>query len=191
MDQELKSFETKLTELVARLKDDFSGFRTNKPTTKLVEDIKVNYYGQDLPIKAVGTTSISPPRDIIISVWDKGAVSVVAKAIQDAQLGMTPNIDGNSIRLSLPTLTDERKVDLIKVVKKTTEDYRIRVRQMRDEINKVISAKGGSTSGGKNAGDALSENDSFKHKGNVQKAVDKTNEAIERMLVDKIKEIEE
>ncbi|MDP1688719.1 MAG: ribosome recycling factor [bacterium] len=183
MEAELKLFENKLVELVARLRDDFSGIRTNKPTTKLVEDIKVNYYGQDLPIKAVGTTSISPPRDIIISVWDKGAVPVVAKAIEDAQLGMTPNIDGNSIRLSLPTLTDERKVDLIKIVKKTTEDHRIRVRQMRDEINKVIKKAEDE--------DALSENNSFKNKGNVQKAVDKTNEAIERLLVDKIKEIEE
>lgn len=183
MDQELKTFEKELEGIVIRLKEEFSGIRTNKPTTKLVEDIKVNYYNQDLPIKSVGTVSIAPPRDIIISVWDKGAVNIVAKAIQDAAIGMTPNIDGNSIRLSLPTLTDERKADLVKVIKKTTEEYRIRIRQMRDEINKSI----------KKAEDAdeLNENDSFKNKNRVQKAVDKTNESIEHMLVDKVKEIQE
>ena len=183
METELKNFTTELDGVVVRLKDELSGIRTNKPTTKLVEDIKVNYYNQELPIRSVGSLSIAPPRDIVISVWDKGAVNIVAKAIQDAAIGMTPNIDGNTIRLSLPALTDERKADLIKVVKKTTEEHRIRVRQMRDEINKSI----------KKAEDAneLSENDSFKFKGNVQKAVDKINEAIEKMLGDKVKEIQE
>lgn len=183
MDNELKSFEKELDLIIGRLRDEFLGIRTNKPTTKLVEDIKVNYYDQELPIKSVGTTSIAPPRDIVISVWDKGAVAAVSKAIEGAEIGMTPNVDGNTIRLTLPALTDERKADLTKIVKKTTEEYRIRVRQMRDEIVKRI----------KHSEDEkkLSENESFKFKELVQKAVDKTNEAIEKMLLGKIKEIGE
>ncbi len=183
METELKNFEKELDGIVQRLRDDFSGIRTNKPTTKLVEDIKVNYYEQEMPIKSVGTVSIAPPRDIVISIWDKSAVNLVAKAIQDASIGMTPNIDGNTIRLSLPALTDERKADLVKIIKKTTEEYRIRIRQMRDEINKSIKKA--------EDADALSENDAFKNKATVQKSVDKTNEAIDSMLSLKIKEIQD
>ena len=183
MDAELKSFEKELESLLARVKDEFHGIRTNRPTAKLVEDIKANYFDQEMPIKSLGGISIAPPRDIVISIWDKGAVNAVAKAIENANIGMTPNIDGNNIRLTLPALTDERKADLIKVVKKTTEEHRIRIRQMRDEINKKIKKAEDE--------DEISENESFKLKERVQKAVDKINVEIEKLLEGKVKEIEE
>lgn len=183
MENDLKSFEVELEGIAARLKDEFLSIRTNKPTTKLVEDIKANCYGEELPIKSFGTVGIAPPRDIVISVWDKGAVSAISKAIEAAQIGMTPNVDGNTIRLTLPPLTDERKNDLVKIVKKTAEEYRIRVRQTRDEIMKKIR--------GAEDAKTISESESFKLKERAQKAVDKTNEAIEKMLLLKIKEIEE
>jgi len=183
MNIELKSFEKDLESVVARIKDEFLGIRTNRPTTKLVEDIRVRYYDQDMPIKSLAGISIAPPRDIIISLWDKSAVQIVSKAIEDAAMGMTPNVDGNTIRLALPVLTDERKADLVKVVKKIAEEHRIRVRQMRDDINKKI----------KNAEDGagVSETEAFKYKERVQKIVDKTNAAIEELLVGKINEIQE
>lgn len=182
MDIEPKNFEKELETLIVRLRDEFLSVRTNRPTTKLVDDLRVKYYDGEVPLKSIGTTSIVLPRDIVITVWDPNALQGTIRAVDGAGIG-TANVEGNAIRITLPVLTDERKADLIKLVKKTSEDYRIRVRQMRDDIiKKVRSAEG------KNE---ISENELFQFKEQVQKAVDKTNASIEKMLVDKIKEITE
>ena len=183
MENEIKSFGEHLAEIVLHLKAEFLGIRTNKPTTKLVEDIKVTHYGQTMPMKALGTVSIAPPRDIVISVWDLGAVPPIAKAIEDAKLGLTPNIDGATIRLTLPTLTDERRTDIIKLIKKITEELRIKIRLSRDEINKKIKRA--------EEEKQMGENESFKLKEKVQKMVEATNKQIEELMEGKIKEINE
>src|SRR3989338_7282738 len=107
MEDELKKFEVRLAEITKNLLDEFLSMRTNRPTTKLVEDIKVDYYGQMLPIKSLGSISINPPREITVSVWDKNALGPVSKAIETSGIGMAPNVDGNTIHLNLPPLTDE------------------------------------------------------------------------------------
>ncbi|MBI2035881.1 MAG: ribosome recycling factor [Candidatus Liptonbacteria bacterium] len=183
MEPELKNFENQLHDLAKKLLDEFLSIRTNRPTTKLVEDIKVLHYGEEIPIKSLASLSISLPRDIIISVWDKGAVGPVSKAIESSGLGMSPTIEGNVLRLTLPALTEERRADLIKLIKKTAEEIRIRVRQMRDEINKKIKKAEDE--------DQFGESEAFKFKERVQKSVDRTNGEIEKLLNLKIKEISE
>lgn len=178
---EIKEFESKLKIIADGLKHEFSGIRANRPTTKLVEDIKVDYFDQQLPVKQLGSISIVPPREINISVWDKNAVAPVVKALEAAKLGMTPSSDGNVIRLNLPTLTDERRKELEKLIKGITEQSRIRIRGLRDDANKKTEQDFKDKN--------ISEDQKFKSKKQIQEAVDKVNKDIETLLVGKIKEI--
>lgn len=179
----LKDLEQKFKYLTDSLKQEFLNIRTNRPTPKLIENVKVDYMGQSMTVKQLGSISVVPPREIDISVWDRGAISPVAKAIENAGLGMTPNIDGNLIRLNLPPLTDERRQELVKLVKNTVEQTRIKIRAMRDDANKKTEADFKAKT--------ISEDQKFKLRDQIQKAVDKVNAEIENLLAGKIKEINE
>src|SRR3989344_4999623 len=123
---DLKILEQKLKSLVESLKNEFQTIRSGRPSPRMVEDIRVEVYGQQMPIKALGSISVVPPREIQISLWDSSAVSAAAKAIETSSLKVTANIDGNLIRINLPQLTDERKKEMEKVVRKMTEETRIK-----------------------------------------------------------------
>ncbi|MEK9186041.1 MAG: ribosome recycling factor, partial [Patescibacteria group bacterium] len=112
-----KDLEQKLKTFVDGLRQEFLNIRTNRPTAKLVEDIKVDYLGQQLTIRQLGSITIVPPREIDISVWDKEALGAVIKAVEASGRGLTANTQGNLIRINLPTLTDERRQELIKLIK--------------------------------------------------------------------------
>ena len=180
---DLKNLEQKLRKLFEDLKTEFQTIRSGRPSPRMVEDIKVDYYGQQMPVKALGSISAVPPREINISVWDKGAVSAVAKAIENSPLNVTANTDGNLIRISLPQLTDERRKELEKVVKKMAEETRIKIRGAREEANKEIKRS--------EEDKKLSEDAAFKNKEEVQESVDKINGEIEKLLDNKLKEIYE
>ncbi|MBI4992086.1 MAG: ribosome recycling factor [Candidatus Harrisonbacteria bacterium] len=178
---DLKPLEQKLKSAVESLRTEFQTIRSGRPSPRMVEDIKVEVYGQQMPVKALGSISVVPPREIQISVWDKSVVAAVAKAIETSSLNVPANTDGNLIRINLPSLTDERKKEFEKVVRKMTEEIRIRIRGARDEANKEIKKM----EEGKN----LSEDAAFKQKEEVQKLVDEINSEIEILLLNKIKEI--
>ena len=179
----LKELESLLHGAVQRLKEDMQNIRSSRPSVELLENVKVNYYEEWLTVKQMGSLGVQPPREITITVWDKGAVPTVMKAIEAAKIGYTVTNDDNVIRATLPPLTNERREEFSKVVKKATEQTRIQVRARRDEVNKRLKA----------AEDAkeLSEDQLFKLKERVQKAVDETNKQIEGMLDGKIKELAE
>lgn len=177
---EIKDLEIKFKSFVDSLKTELQSIRGNRPSPHMVEDVKVDYYGQILPIKALGSISVVPPREIVISVWDRGAVNAVAKAIETF-LKVTANIDGGLVRFSQPPLTDERKKELEKFAKKISEDTRIKVRGLRDEINKEIKTK--------EENKEFSEDAAFRKKHEVQKIVDSINEEINNLLENKIKDI--
>lgn len=178
---ELKTLEQNLRAQADNLKSELQTLRGNRPSPKMVEDIKADYYGQPTPIKQLGSISIVPPREIDISIWDKNAVNAVVKAIEASSLSVTANVDGNLIRINLPPLTDERRKELEKVIRRMTEEARIRIRTTRDEANKEIKKS-------EDSGD-FSEDAAFKKKEEVQKLVDKINQEIETLLENKIKEI--
>ncbi|MBI3046562.1 MAG: ribosome recycling factor [Candidatus Harrisonbacteria bacterium] len=178
---ELKNLEQKLKFLLESLKTEFQTIRSGRPSPRMVEDIKVEVYGQLMPVKALGSISVIPPREIQISLWDKEAVNAVAKAIENSSLNVAANTDGNLIRINLPQLTDERKKEMEKVVKKMAEETRIKVRTAREDANKEIKNL--------ETGKKLSEDAAFKQKEAVQKLVDKINEEIEKLLENKLKEI--
>jgi ribosome recycling factor len=181
MEDELKTFEARLAEITKKLLDEFLSLRTNRPTPKLVEDIKVDYYGQMLPIKSLGSIGINPPREITISVWDKNALGPVSKAIETSGIGMAPNLDGNTIRLNLPPLTNERREELVKLIKRMAEDERIKVRRERDDVMKQVKTQ-------EDAG-IVNESERFKLKEKIQKIVDSANGEIEKMLEAKVGEV--
>ncbi len=177
MDSLIKQFEADLQGAVAHFKDECSGIRTNRPSSRLVEDVKVEYFGQMTPVKQLGSIMIIPPREMAVSVWDRGAATEVGKAIENANLGLSVSVDGSTVRLALPLLTDERRVELVKLAKALAEKERIKVRGYRDDINKKIKSQ------------EIDEDMQFRMKENVQKAVDAANGAIEALLESKIEEI--
>ncbi len=183
MDIILKNLELGLKQNMEHLKSELGTVRGNRPSPKLVEDISVEYYGQKLTVKQVGAISVVPPREIQISIWDKNAVNIVAKAIESSNLNVSSSVDGNIIHINLPPLSQERREELIKIVKKEGESARIRIRSHRDE---AIKESKNEFEAGK-----ITEDGKFKAKDKIQEATDKANEEIEKILEQKIKEIEE
>jgi len=179
----IKELETKLRNFVESLKVEFQTIRGNRPSPRMVEDIKVEYYGQMTPIKALGSIAVVPPREINVSLWDRAVVSAVAKAIEESSLKVTANIDGSTIRINLPSLTEERRKELEKVIKKMTEETKIKIRGSRDDANKSIKRMEDEKK--------FSEDVAFKKKEEVQKVVDKYNGEIDKTLESKMKEIME
>ncbi|MBI3589361.1 MAG: ribosome recycling factor [Candidatus Liptonbacteria bacterium] len=179
----LKQFESELKTSTEKLKSDLAMIRSNRPSVELIEGIKVSLYEQMLSIQELGSISLQPPRDILISVWDKNAAGAVAKAIEDAKIGLSVSSDGNVIRASLPILTEERKAELSKLVKKTSEETRIQIRTRRDEAMKKIKAAQDSKD--------INKDQEFKVKEKIQKQVENTNDQIEKLLEGKLKEIGE
>lgn len=178
----LKDLEVKTKEIVNHFQRELSGIRGGRPTTKLVEDIQVDYFGQKMAVKQLGSISIVLPREVQISAWDKAVAPAIGKAIEVA-LNVGANTEGNLVRINLPPLSEERREELTKIVKKEAERARIQIRALRDDVLKTI--KGQEDKG------EITEDDKFKLKERIQKDIDKTNEEIEKILENKIKEISE
>ncbi len=174
----LKELETKFGGLLDSLREEFSSLRTNRPTPKLVENIKVDYLGSELTIKQLGTTGIEPPRDILITVWDKNAVSPIVKAIEAANIGLSLSNEGEVIRAKLPELTEERRAELLKTVRASAEKTRIKMRTLRDEVNRL-------------AGGEPDKDQKFRAKEELQKIVDSFNSEVDSLVESKTREIEE
>jgi len=168
-------------EILEKFKQEIAGIRGNRPSPALVENLKVDYFGQSLLVKQLGSISILPPREIDINVWDKNAVTPIVKTIEAA--GLSVNFEGNLIRINLPPLTEERRQELIKTVRKIAENYRIQLRHQRDETNKEIT----------HSFDAkeITEDKKFKLKEENQKNTDEINKQIEEILAKKTKELQE
>ena len=120
------------------VKQEFAGLRTGRASTSLVEPVQVDAYGSKMPLSQVATVSTPEARMIAISVWDKGLVSAVEKAIRDSDLGLNPSVDGTNVRIVIPELNEERRRELTKVAAKYAEQARVAVRNVRrDGIEKL------------------------------------------------------
>ncbi|KKU91166.1 MAG: Ribosome-recycling factor [Candidatus Jorgensenbacteria bacterium GW2011_GWA1_48_11] len=178
----IEEFKKQFNKVFENFKKELAGVRTNRPSAALVEDLKVEYYNQIMPLKAIASVGILPPRGIQIQAWDKEALGPIQKAIEKSSLNLTASQDGSVIRINLPELSAERREELIKHVKKLAESERIQLRHYRDDANKEIQKDFDSHE--------INEDQKFKLKEEIQKAVDKTNESIEAALAVKIKEIQ-
>ena len=127
------NFEFDCEKAIDYMKGEYAVMKAGRANPKLVENIKVDYYGAMTPIKQMGNISIPEPRQIVISVWDKSTLKAIEKAILAANIGVTPQNDGVVIRLIFPVLTEERRRDLVKQVKKLAEDTKVVLRNARRE----------------------------------------------------------
>lgn len=132
---DLKTYQSRMDKAVAALKEEYSGLRTGRATVGLVEPIHVDAYGSQMPLNQVGAISVPEPRMITVSVWDRGLVVSVEKAIRASGLGLNPVVDGQTLRIPIPPLTEERRKDLVKLAGKYAETQRIAVRNVRRDAN--------------------------------------------------------
>lgn len=136
-----KDIEHKMERAVEVLMTDFSGLRTGRASTSLLDSIQVNAYGSPMPLNQVGSVSVPESRMLSIQVWDKANVKAVEKAIVESGLGLNPAADGTLVRVPIPPLTEERRLELAKVARKYAEDARIAVRNIRrnamDDLKKM------------------------------------------------------
>lgn len=121
----------RMEKAVVHAKAEFSTLRTGRAAPALVERIPVDYYGSEVPLQQLAGFQVPEARQLLITPYDKGALGAIEKAIQNANLGLNPSNDGNSIRLSFPPLTQERRKEFVKVVKHMAEEGRVAVRQVR------------------------------------------------------------
>ncbi len=136
-DSLLEETEEKMMTAMEALEQDFLGFRTGKASTSLVDGINVDYYGTTTRLKEIAGITTPEARLIVIQPWDKGAIPEIVKAIQNSNVGITPMSDGRVIRLPIPELSEERRQDLAKQVKKRAEEGRIEIRNHRREANEA------------------------------------------------------
>jgi ribosome recycling factor len=179
----LEESEDRMKKSLAAFRRELATIRTGKATATLLDGIKVDAYGQSMPLNQVASISVPEPRLILVQPWDQTIVSDVEKAIQKSNTGLVPNTDKNVIRLPIPSLTEERRVELVKLVKKHAEESRVSVRNIRRDSNEHLkkAQKDGE----------ISEDDSHKAVDKVQKLTDKYIVEIDKVLAEKEKEIME
>ncbi len=176
-----KNYSLKMDKSIQSLKKDMSTLRTGRANANMLDTIKVDVYGQLMPINQLATVSVPEARLISIQVWDKSNSNLIESAIQKSELGINPQIDGQIIRLRIPDLTEERRKDLIKILKNMGEKSRIAIRNIRREANEELKEKLKDKS--------ISEDNSKNFEKNIQKLTDANIENIEKILSDKEKEI--
>ena len=133
-----KDAQARMGKSIESLRHNLVKVRTGRANTGLVDSIKVNYYGSDMPLSQVASVAVGDARSIIITPWEKQMVGAVEKAILASDLGLTPNTAGTTIRLNLPALTEERRKDLTKVVHAEGEDAKVAVRNIRRDANHQV-----------------------------------------------------
>ena len=176
-----KNYSLKMDKSIQSFKKDIATLRTGRANTSMLDTIKVDVYGQLMPINQLSTVSVPEARLISIQVWDKSNTSLIEAAIQKSELGINPQIDGQMIRLRIPDLTEERRQDLIKVLKNMGEKSKISVRNIRREANEQLKNE--------LKDKKISEDESKNFEKNIQKLTDQNIENIEKILAEKEKEI--
>ena len=175
------NYSLKMSKTIQSFKKDISTLRTGRANTSMLDTIKVDVYGQLMPIEQLGTISVPEARLISIQVWDKSNTSLIESTIQKSELGINPQVDGQVIRLRIPDLTEERRKELIKVLKNMGEKGKVAVRNIRREANEDLKKKL------KNK--QISEDQNKNYEKNIQKLTDLNISNIEQILLDKEKEI--
>ena len=173
--------ESRMKKTIKALNDSFNTLRTGRASAALFEKIKVEYYGQAVPINQVATISIPEARLVIIQPWDRTALLEIEKALQKSELSINPNNDGKVIRINIPPLTEERRKELVKHAKNQAEQNRVSIRNIRRDANEELKKM-------EKAAD-ISEDDLKRGTEEIQKLTDKYIKDINNHLEEKEKEI--
>jgi len=182
-DEMSKDATLRMSKCVALLKDHLRKMRTGRANTGLLDGIKVDYYGSEVPLSQVATISVEDARTLVVSPWDKSAVTAVEKAIMKSDLGLTPNTAGQVIRLPLPPMTEERRKEIVKVVRHSAENGRVAIRAVRrdalTDVKDLLKEK------------MITEDEERKAEIETQKLTDRFIAQIDALLKDKEAEIME
>lgn len=173
--------ERRMQKAVEAAQHDYQGIRTGRANPALLDRVTVEYYGSSLPVNQVATISVPEPRQIVIAPWDRGAIPHIERAILKSDLGLTPMTDGNVVRLNIPSLTEERRRDLIKQLHKKAEEHRVAVRNVRRDANEDLKRM-------EKAGE-VSEDDVHRGQEQTQKLTEKYIDQIDRLTKAKEEEL--
>ncbi len=179
----LDNTRVRMEKAITALRDDFTHIRTGRASSNLVDRIKISYYGALTPLKQIANISIPESNLIVIQPWDKNCLTEIEKAIWKSDLGLAPSIDGNVIRLTIPPLNEERRKELVKLVKKEAENGKISIRNIRREVNDSIKKEERESN--------ISEDECKKQQGEIQILTDEYIKNIDNLLEHKEKEIME
>lgn len=178
---DLNDIKRRMQAALQSLKHELGGLRTGRASASLLEPVQVEAYGQRSPLNQVATISVPEPRALSVQVWDKSMVSAVDKAIRDANLGLSPTIEGQVLRIRIPELNEQRRKEMVKVAHKYAEEARVAIRHVRrdgfDILKKLLKDH------------AISEDDEKRHETDVQKATDQAIRDVDQALGAKEKEI--
>ena len=179
----LKEADQKMDKAIEAFRKELAHVRTGRASAALLDGVMVDYYGTSMPINQVASVSVPESRLLTVQPWDANILGELEKAILKSDLGLTPSNDGKIIRVSVPPLTEERRKELVKLVKKMAEDCRVAVRNVRrDAIEKLKAQK---------KAKEISEDDMFRQQDEVQKLTDNHVKEVEKILEEKEKEIME
>jgi len=176
-----KNYSLKMEKSIQSFKKDISTLRTGRANASMLDTIKVDVYGQQMPINQIATINVPEARTITVQVWDQGNVVLVDKSIKESDLGINPQIDGQIVRIRIPDLTEERRKELIKVLKTMSEKSKVSIRNIRREANEEIKKKLKEK--------IISEDENTKFEKNIQKDTDDNIANIDKILLEKEKEI--
>ncbi|RMH91131.1 ribosome recycling factor [Lysobacter pythonis] len=176
-----KDAQTRMQKSIEALRHDLAKVRTGRATTALVDHVKVNSYGSDMPLSQVASVTVSDARSLTITPWDKQMVAAVEKAIINSDLGLTPNTAGMTIRINIPPLTEERRKELTKVVHGEGENAKVAIRNIRRDANQKVKDLLKDKS--------VSEDDVRKSEDDVQKMTDKAIKDVDDVLKAKEQEL--
>lgn len=180
IDKYIEEAEVKMKQSFGHLQKELGKLRTGQASLALVEDLKVDYYGNPTPLSQVGTLGIPDSQTITIQPWDASVLKDIEKCIQASDLGLTPNNDGKLIRLNIPALTGERRQQLAKIVKKNVEESKVATRNIRRDFNEKIKAL---------EKESYSKDDCKKGQDKLQEKTDKIISEMEKLGITKEKDI--
>lgn len=179
----LSHIESQMQKTLEKMRGDFSTLRTGRASAMLLENVRVEYYGAFTPINQLANIATPEPRTLEIKAWDKAAMQAIEKAILKSDLGLTPSNDGTVIRLQIPTLTEERRKDLIRVVRKMSEEYRVAIRnERRDAVEKLKKSE---------KAKEISEDDRETAEHDIQKMTDLYVKKVDELLGSKERDVME
>ena len=178
---DLAQYRQRMDKAVAALKEEYGGLRTGRASAGLLEPVMVEAYGSTVPLTSIGAINVPEPRMITVSVWDKGTVGAVEKAIRAAGLGLNPMTDGTLVRVPIPPLTEERRRDLAKLAGKYAEQQRVAVRNVRRDANEDLKKA--------EKAHVISQDEEKRLHEEVQKATDEAIKRIDDALKTKEQEI--
>jgi len=183
LDDVYRETESKMKKAIEATTSDFASIRTGRASPALLDRLHVEAYGSSVPLKQVASVNSPDGRSLLVTAFDKSTVGAIRKAIETSDLGLNPNVDGSTIRLSIPPLTEERRKELVKLVKKKSEEHKVAVRNIRHHANdevKALAKKG-----------TITDDQIKRGQDQVQKLTDKYVKQIDDLVHGKEKEIME